>query len=253
MRVRPSVGLGIGIAVVYMAVFGGLFYASGVDYVEVADTAANVRNAIVIPLAVAAVLLIIVTSVFGWWGPVLRDRRRAGGWVIAVPIVLVIAVLAGIDYQNLSELDSELVLWIGIAVALVGFCEELVYRGLVVVSFRSSLKEVHVWLWSSVAFSLLHSINFALGQDVGPTLQQLVLTFMIGSGFYIARRTTGMLIVPMVMHLLWDYSSFTQGEGHTIAALMQWVALLAVIVGLTAGRKHLFGTAEQPVDEAVVA
>ena len=155
-------GLGIGIAVAYMAVFGGLFYASGVDYDQVADTAENVRSAIVIPLAVVAVLLIVVTTIFGWWGPVLRDRQRARGWVIAIPIVLVFAILAGLDYQNLSELDSELLLWIGIAVALVGFCEELVYRGLEVVSFRSSLREVHVWLWSSVAFSLLHSINFLL-------------------------------------------------------------------------------------------
>jgi len=251
MRVRPSVGLGVAIAVAYMAVFGGLFYASGVDYDQLGDTAENVRNAIVIPLSVVAVLLVVVTSIFGWWGPVLRDRRRAGGWVIAIPIIVVIAVLAGIDYQNLSELDSELILWIGIAVALVGFCEELVYRGLEVVSFRSSLKEVHVWLWSSVAFSLLHSINYFLGQGLGSTIQQVVITFMIGSGFYIARRATGMLIVPMVMHLLWDYSSFTQSEGHTIAALMQWVALIAVIVGLTAGRKFLFGTPEEPVDEAV--
>jgi hypothetical protein len=29
-----------------------------------------------------------------------------------------------------------------------------------------------------------------------------------------------LFIVPMVMHLLWGYSSFTQGDGRTISALM---------------------------------
>lgn len=253
MRVKPSVPIGIGIAVVYMAVFGGLFFASGVDYDAVADTPENVRNAIVIPLAVAAVLLIIVTTVFGWWRPVLRERRRAGGWVIAIPIVIFLALLAALDYGNLAELDSELLLWIGTAVALVGFCEELVYRGLLVVSFRSTLAEPMVWLWSSVAFGLLHSINFLLGQDLGPTVVQVIVTFVIGSAFYISRRATGLIVVPMVLHLMWDYSSFTQSDGHTIGGLPQTLGAVLVIVALTAGRKHLFGTADDPVDESVDA
>ena len=253
MRVKPSVPIGIAIAVVYMAVFGGLFALSGVDYDAVADSPENVRNAIVIPLAVAAVLLVIVTSVFGWWRPVLRERRRAGGWLIAVPIVIFLALLAGLDYANLADLDTELLLWIGVAVALVGFCEELVYRGLLVVSFRSTLAEPMVWLWSSVAFGLLHSINFLLGQDLGPTIQQVIVTFIIGSAFYISRRATGMLVVPMILHLMWDYSSFTQSEGHTLGALPQTIGVILVIAALTAGRKHLFGTSEDPVDESADA
>ena len=102
MRVKPSVPIGIGIAVAYMALFGGLFFASGVDYDAIADAPENVRDAIVIPLAVAAVVLIVATTVFGWWGPVLRERKRAGGWVIIVPIFIFLGLLAGLDYANLS-------------------------------------------------------------------------------------------------------------------------------------------------------
>lgn len=251
MRVRPSVGLGVGIAITYMAVFGGLFYASGVDYDEIAATPENVRSAIVIPLAVAALLLVIATSILGWWGPVLRDKRRAGGWVTAIPIVLFLAILAGVDYGNLSDLDSELLLWIGIGVALVGFCEELVYRGLLIVSFRSTLPEHLVWLWSSVAFGLLHSINVLVGQGFGPTIVQVIVTFVIGSALYMSRRASGVIIVPMVLHLMWDYSSLTAGDGYALSSLTSTIGFVLVIVGLTAGRKYLFGSAEDPVDERV--
>ena len=58
-----------------------------------------------------------------------------------------------------------------------------------------------VWLWSSVFFALLHSINFLLGQDLGPTITQLIATFVIGSAFYISRRATGLIVVPMVLLL----------------------------------------------------
>ena len=89
-----------------------------------------------------------------------------------------------------------------------------------------------------------------LGQDFGPTVVQVIVTFVIGSGFYIARRATGWIIVPMVLHLMWDYSSFTAGDGHTLGGLTANIGLVVVIVGLTAGRKQLFGTAEKPVDES---
>jgi membrane protease YdiL (CAAX protease family) len=107
------------------------------------------------------------------------------------------ATLGGINYGGLGDIDSKLLLWIVVGTLLVGFCEELMYRGLVLVGFRGGMREALAWFWSSVAFGLLHSIKFFLGQDLLPTLQQAVMTFLIGSGFYIARRTTGVIFVPM--------------------------------------------------------
>ncbi|MGI9666122.1 MAG: CPBP family intramembrane glutamic endopeptidase [Acidimicrobiia bacterium] len=244
MRIKPNAGVAVGLAVVYMAIFGGVFYASGVEYDAVTDSAENVRAGLVTPLAAGAIALVAITFFLGWWKPALRERSRVHGWLIAIPIVMVLTLLVGIDYGNLGELDSELLLWIGIGSLLVGFNEELMYRGLAIVGFRGSVSEGYVWLWTSVLFGLLHSINFLLGQGLGATLQQVVVTFAIGSGMYIARRTTGLIVVPMVMHALWDFSSFTQSEGRSISGLLSYVALLAVIIGLIAGRKHLFASTE---------
>lgn len=240
MRVKPSVPIGISLAVAYTALFGILFKVSGVSYTGITDSADNALKALVIPMAIVATVWLIVTTVFGWWRPVLRDRERAGGWTNAIPMVLALLALAGVDYGNLADMDSKLLLWIGIGVALVGLSEELMYRGLVVVSFRTTLSESGVWLWSSVAFSLRHSINYLLGQDLAPTIQQLVITFVLGSGFYIARRASGTILVPMVLHLLWDYSAFTQGDDHAIAGLVQLVAIAVVVITLLAGHRRLF-------------
>jgi membrane protease YdiL (CAAX protease family) len=37
---------------------------------------------------------------------------------------------------------------------------------------------------------------------------QVLLTFVIGSGLYVIRRISGTLILPMVLHGLWDSSLF---------------------------------------------
>jgi membrane protease YdiL (CAAX protease family) len=248
VRVQPSVKIGIALVVGYAVLFGILFKVSGVGYDDITATAENARNSIVIPLTIVAVVLIALTTFFGWWKPVLRDQRRARGWVIVVPIVMTLTLFAGMNYGGLSDLDSKLLLWIGIGTALVGLSEELMFRGLVIVSFRSTMKESHVWLWSSVMFALLHSINVLLGQGGIATVQQIVVTFVIGSGLYIARRTTGLIVVPMVLHFVWDFSSFTAGD-HGLAGLLSFVAFGTILVALVFGHKLLFA----PADAGTVA
>jgi membrane protease YdiL (CAAX protease family) len=154
-----------------MALFGIMFKLSGVDYDDIAD---NALQAFVIPLAVVAVVLVIVTTLLGWWKPAIRDERRASGWIIAVPIVMLTVTILGINYGRLGDIDSTLLLWIAIGTFLIGFSEELMYRGLVLVGFRGAMKESHAWLWSSMAFGLLHGINAFLGQDLAPTIVQVV-------------------------------------------------------------------------------
>ncbi len=248
MRVQPSLKIGVALAVGYMALFGMLVKMSGVGYDDLTSTADNALKGLVIPMAIVTVVLLVVTSILGWWKPVVRDQKRAKGWVIVVPIVMAFTVFAGVNYSGLSEFDSKLLLWIGIGAALVGLSEELMYRGLIIVSFRSAMKESHVWLWSSVAFALLHSINVLLGQGGIATVQQVVVTFVIGSGLYIARRTTGLIVVPMVLHLVWDYSSFTAGD-YVLSGLLSYVAFGTVLVALVFGHKLLFA----PADAGTVA
>ena len=72
---------------------------------------------------------------------------------------------------------------------MVGFNEEIVFRGLSLVAFRGAgYKEVYVWLATSVLFGLLHGANVVLGQALAPTLTQIGFAFVLGSVFYVVRR-----------------------------------------------------------------
>ena len=71
------------------------------------------------------------------------------------------------------------------------------------VAFRSGYSELHVWLFSTLLFMYLHAWNFLAGQDFGPTVAQLVFTFVVGSVLYAVRRATGTLIIPMMLHGGW--------------------------------------------------
>ena len=75
------------------------------------------------------------------------------------------------------------------------------------------------------------------------TISQVIMTFVMGSGLYIARRTTGLIVVPMIIHLVWDYSAFTAGD-YVLSGLLSYVALGTILVTLVFGRKRLFASAD---------
>lgn len=87
----------------------------------------------------------------------------------------------------------------------------------------------------------LHGFNILTGQSVGTTIQQVVFAFIFGSGLYLVRRVSGLLVVGMVIHGLWDFSSFmgagrgedTGGIPNTIAAApFTWATVLLIIATL---------------------
>jgi uncharacterized protein len=209
LKVKPTALLGFAIAIGYMGLFLVLEKFLGPSYTEIGKTADSILRGIVIPLAIGTVWTAGLATWLGWWRPVLREKPLGVKWMWAIPITLGLIVLVGIDWAQISSLSGSYLLLLAVGTLLVGFNEEIVYRGLSVVAFRGAYKEVYVWLATSILFGLLHGANLFLGQPLMPTIQQIVLAFVLGSVFYVVRRVTGSLAVLMILHALWDFGSFT--------------------------------------------
>jgi len=95
---------------------------------------------------------------------------------------------------------------VGFTTLLVGISEELVFRGVVL---RAFLKNGNVWVAmgvSSVAFSLLHSVNYFAGNSGAQVMQQLMNTFVLALVFYAPLAIRLGAIWPlMIFHWLWDF------------------------------------------------
>ena len=79
------------------------------------------------------------------------------------------------------------------------------------------MHEKWVWVFSGAIFGLLHVPNALFGQSVGATAPQVVFAFAVGLTYYVTRRISGTLIVTMVLHALWDFSTFIQA--HSVDGL----------------------------------
>lgn len=212
LRVHPRVWIGLAIYIGYLVVVYTVQAFSNVRYDELGDSGSNLFFGAGLSLIVAAVLLAITTTLLGWWRPALFDQHRSTRWPIIAPILMAVALIINLAATDWGAFDGALIAALFVIV-LVGFTEELTTRGLLLTGLRSRFNEVWVWLISTALFAGMHLLNATSGQDLGPTIQQVVFAFFAGTVLYVLRRVTGTLIWSMLLHGFWDFSTFAVSHG----------------------------------------
>ena len=232
---RPSVTAGVIVYLGYLAVFFTTWIVNGVDYNRIGENAQTTKLWYALPTLFGCTFLVIAISVLGWWRRVMIDESKTGpGWIWVLP-----AAVAGIIVWNFltlrtENLSSELLGWSLLGAVGVGFGEEMITRGSLVTGLRSRFSENKVWLISTLLFSALHVPNACFGLPLEAMPVQVVLTFIMGSGFYIMRRMSGTLLLPMILHGLWDSSIFLHEATQSPQSHLQFAVYPLAIVCVVA-------------------
>lgn len=246
MRLKPRWWIGIVVLVMYSAWVTSVWFWRDLDYRAIAAESGLVQG-VIQPLGIAALLLALFNSWAGWWRATLFESPRVRHPLV---LALLLLVMLGFIAATLGSTDFAAITLrhLGLLVAatlLVGFCEEMVTRGILLVSLRGSLRaEAWVWFVSSAMFGLLHATNAFFG--VGAlALVQVVLAFCVGTGLYLLRRLGGTLLLPMLVHAAWDFSTLSSdldarsssGLAFGLLVLTYVLSLVLVFVVLRRERK----------------
>ncbi|MEN5202970.1 CPBP family intramembrane glutamic endopeptidase [Stenotrophomonas sp. TWI700] len=122
-------------------------------------------------------------------------------------------------------------LWLmGAGTLLVGFCEEMTTRGVLLVALRGSTRsEAWAWFGSCESFGLLHATSGFFGVDA-LALVQVLLAFCVGTGLYLLRRFSGTLLLPMLVHAAWDFSTLASGLDDMPTSVLAFSMMAATYV-----------------------
>ena len=252
---KPTLWLALLVFVGYLGVVIGanLVFASYFDFGDVVTSAEHTRDGVFLPVLCASIYLTVVTTMLGWWRPALFEPRRRVAlpkWLWLIPVLALLGPVLDIwRSDHRSEFTGAHWFWIITGFALVGYSEELVTRGLLLVGARTAMVEEWAATVCAVLFGLMHGSNLLFGQDAKTTLAQVVSTIPMGVLLYLCRRISGTLVVPMVIHALYDIGLVVFGGPNTpmnqidtevarpVGALL---ALVLGIVALIAYRTQLF-------------
>ncbi len=239
-RREPSVWLGLVLYLGYLTVFFTTWSVNGVDYMRIGESAQTTRLWYAYPTLLGCAFLVVAISFLGWWRLVLFDKSRSGpAWIWIFPVVMAAIIANNFLGMPSGKLTFELLLWSSLGAVGVGLGEEMITRGSMVVGLRSRFAEGKVWLFSTLLFSAMHVPNVYFGLPMANMPIQVILTFIMGSGLYVVRRMSGTLLLPIILHGLWDSSLFlTVATGGTPSSIQFAIYPLAIACALVVVLKN---------------
>ncbi len=194
--------------------------------------------------------IFLTVKFFSWKevGFVKLDKKQI--WWFMPSLVIVFAMLIAGIYAfftgNITTSQVQQIGLIGFTTLLVGFSEELMYRGIIFNTFLKTHSKTKTVLISAVAFSLLHSVNVFGGLTFTMMSIQLLMTFVFGlfSALIFMRIKS---ILPLILfHWLWDFclisNSVIDGKSliseiSTIHILVQLVLIIVLFMFLKKVKK----------------
>ena len=122
-------------------------------------------------------------------------------------------------------------IYAAVSMALVGFAEELIFRGFL---FKAMLKGGSVKtaiIFSSITFGLGHILNLFTGQALGETLLQVVFAIAIGFVFTLVFYKGGSLLPCILAHSFIDVTSvFASDEGSQLLNIILHIVVFVISV-----------------------
>ncbi len=171
--------------VLVMAVYFAIYLPAGKVAARVADRSCSEQDALSsvgtilvqfsVALIVGSVVLFAFTTFMGWNAEILgRQSIYRSGWIWLAPIIVLTPIVLrvlGIDWGGRAVSVSATMPATGL---LIGFSEELLFRGIAVKMLRpGGYREFGVAAISSLLFGVSHSLNVLSGgqlKTVGTTV-----------------------------------------------------------------------------------
>lgn len=209
--VKPTLPLLLGIFAAHVVIWIGLILLlPGDDRVKfefLGDQSTPWVRQFIIPLLVVLAVQAAVITKLGWWTSVLREpQRTTRRWLWIFPTLLLVGGLLAFAASGAQEAGSGYLVSVLTTTMLVGITEEITFRGVVLVGARRLFdREWRAVVFSGALFGLFHLPNILVGAPVGQTLLQVFQTAVIGTAIYALRRTSGTLVMCMLLHGVYDY------------------------------------------------
>lgn len=190
-----------------------------------------------LPSAFGLVITVGAIGWLRWWPPVWREPLRLRRWGWAFPAAMVVSAAVFADWSRLASAGAALVVALVVTVLLIAASEELAFRGVALLALRERYQELVAALLATLLFSVLHMIVAGGLANLG----QGISTFLGGWLYYLTRRVSGGILVPIVVHAWWDLTAFSalvgpgiDSDTHVFESLV--VLLVACLVALASWR-----------------
>lgn len=195
-------------------VLGGQLLQSAGSTISLADI---VSSQISLALVAAPLFLLAVVAWLGWWQQVgFRSTAHLSSlrllWLPALFLAVIFLLVAAKGLPSAQTLG-----FIAVNTLLVGFSEELMFRGVLLHGARSRFSVVAAVAITAVMFGSVHVLNGLLTGDFPAAFAQALQATLFGVWIAALRLRLGSIWPVIVVHGLWDLGVFLLTTGTATA------------------------------------
>lgn len=157
-------------------------------------------------------------------------------WLLPFVLILILIIIFSINTADFNN-DFPLILLIGITTLLVGFSEEVMFRGIVLNTLIEKRSTLFSIIFSSILFSSLHIVNIFGGLDLIGVPLQLLSTFLFGLIFSCLSLLIKNIIPLILYHFIWDFIIVSEPLTHiriweitTLSLISQILIVVPLII-----------------------
>ncbi|MFJ8088580.1 lysostaphin resistance A-like protein [Lysinibacillus sp. NPDC095746] len=156
-------------------------------------------------------------------------KFKAEAWIAVIIVSELVTFLNGITDKD--GFSAQYVFILLLFVIAVGFCEELIFRGLVFKYLSAKGLKVAI-IGSSILFGIGHFTNLLSGQDFLMTLLQVTYACLFGLVCAEIVAKTKSIIFPIVWHATHDFIAFLTDSEQNVLSVSIYVLHCLVLMGL---------------------
>ncbi|UPW83631.1 type II CAAX endopeptidase family protein [Lysinibacillus sp. Ag94] len=156
-------------------------------------------------------------------------KFKAEAWIAVIIVSELATFLNGITDKD--GFSAQYVFILLLFVIAVGFCEELIFRGLVFKYLSAKGLKMAI-IGSSILFGIGHFTNLLSGQDFLMTLLQVTYACLFGLVCAEIVAKTKSIIFPIVWHATHDFIAFLTDSEQNVLSVSIYVLHCLVLMGL---------------------
>jgi membrane protease YdiL (CAAX protease family) len=162
----------------------------------------------------AAVFMLIVAFMMGWRDLGFNQVRPSSSWrLLWFPMLLVCGFMGFALLLN-RPVPTSVVLIVAINTIVVGFSEELAFRGVLWGAARKAMSFWGAFFVVTSLFGIVHVLNALLTGQFAAAGVQAFNAMLSGAAFLALRIRTHSLIPVIIVHWLWDLAVFVLAAGR---------------------------------------
>lgn len=162
----------------------------------------------------AAAFMLIVAWVMGWRDLGFNPARPSNSWrLLWLPLLLVCGFF-GFAILLHKPVPASVVLIVAINTMMVGFSEELAFRGVLWGAARKAMSFWGAFFLVTFLFGIVHVLNALMTGEFAGAGVQAFNAMLSGAAFLALRIRTHSLYPVMILHWLWDLAVFVVGAGR---------------------------------------